>query len=172
MAVSSLVVGTNTYISLADAEIYFLDRLNIDTWTVASNDTKTKALLMACKIVDDQRYQGQPFLYTQSMAFPRYGLKNRQNQPIPTLATPDDVKWAQCEQALFILDQVASQDATSDRRQMIREGVSEVRIGDYSEKYRENKGSAVAYALCPMAKERLLPYLKSSFNGLSNGSYY
>jgi hypothetical protein len=167
-----LVVGTNTYISLADAETYFTDRLNITTWSAATDANKNKALLMACKIIDDQRYMGQPFNYLQSMAFPRYGLKTRQNQPIPTLATPDDVKWAQCEQALFILDQSGNEDATSERRQLIREGVIEMRIGDYSETYKDNKSGAVSYSLCPMAKERLLPYLQVAFNGFSQGSYF
>jgi hypothetical protein len=169
---ATLVVGTNTYISLADANTYFADRLNTDVWTAATDDQKNKALLMACKVIDDQRYQGQPFLYTQSLAFPRYGLTNRQRQPLPTLATPDDVKYAQCEQALFTLEMVNNYNATSERRQLIREGVSELKIGDYSEKYREDKGAAVSYALCPQAKERLLPYLQVSFSGLSQNSYY
>ena len=36
----AIVVGTNSYISLADAELYFADRLNVDNWDSKDDDDK------------------------------------------------------------------------------------------------------------------------------------
>ena len=55
----TLTVGTNTYISAADAEIYFDTRLFADTWTAASADDKAKALIMATKALDRLTLKGR-----------------------------------------------------------------------------------------------------------------
>jgi len=44
-----LTVGTNSYISLADALAYFDESLNYETWYAASERTKTRALMTASK---------------------------------------------------------------------------------------------------------------------------
>jgi hypothetical protein len=43
----SLSVGTNSYISNADADSFFDNRLNADAWTSATEDNQTKALITA-----------------------------------------------------------------------------------------------------------------------------
>lgn len=172
MATATLVVGTNTYITLAEANTYFADRLGIDAWTNATDDNKNKALLMACKIIDDQQYDGRPVSIVQSSAFPRYGLKNRQKQLLPSLSTPDDVKYAQAEQALYILEEYSTFDASSERLQLQREGVTRIKINDYEEQYSGKGTSGMGHSLCTNAKERLMPYLRITFNGLSSRSYF
>lgn len=172
MATATLVVGTNTYITLAEANTYFADRLGIDAWTNATDDNKNKALLMACKIIDDQQYDGRPVSIVQSSAFPRYGLSNRQKQLLPSLSIPDDVKYAQAEQAASILSDYSTFDASSERLQLQREGVTKMEIGDYKETYNGKGNYGIGYSLCTNAKERLMPYLRIRFNGLSTRSYF
>ena len=43
----ALVVGTNSYISVADADIYFSDNLQFDSWDDLTNNKKSRALVTA-----------------------------------------------------------------------------------------------------------------------------
>ena len=43
----AFVVGTNSYISVANADAYFADRLNGESWEVLDNSTKQRALVSA-----------------------------------------------------------------------------------------------------------------------------
>lgn len=143
---SSLVatVGSasaNTYASLAEAATYFGDRLNSDSWGIASADNRTRALLMAAKRLERENWIGGRVTSTQALAWPRAGAEKADSVPgiagddIPgagivswyrgnygtynagvdyydTDEVPQAIKDAQCELAMAYLTGYTDDDET------------------------------------------------------------
>lgn len=61
------------YIDNIDAETYFLTRLPSEEWDVALDDTKTKALSTATRLIDQLNFCGTKTDPLQELAFPRNG---------------------------------------------------------------------------------------------------
>lgn len=81
----SLTIGTNTWISLEDANTYFDTRLNSDEWDESSSETKVKALVTAFNKISNADFD------------------------LPDEATTA-MEQAQCEMALFLLLHQADMD--------------------------------------------------------------
>ena len=69
----ALVKGTNSYATVAEAETYFTDRLDVSAWEVASDSQKEQALVTATSILDDLSWTGIAVSESQLLAFPRIG---------------------------------------------------------------------------------------------------
>lgn len=69
----ALVKGTNSYVTLIEANDYFLDRLDVEAWTQASDPLKEQALVTATGVLDEMTWTGSAITDTQSLAFPRLG---------------------------------------------------------------------------------------------------
>lgn len=69
----ALVKGTNSYLTLAEANAYFADRIDVDAWASASDGAKQQALVTAAAMLDDLSWTGTAVSGDQSMAFPRIG---------------------------------------------------------------------------------------------------
>jgi len=67
----ALVKGTNAYASVADADAYFLDRIDSATWVSTSSTIRAQALVSAAAYLDSLEWVGQAISITQAMAFPR-----------------------------------------------------------------------------------------------------
>ena len=130
-----------SYVSLAEANEYFSNRLHVDAWTEASDADKEKALAMATKAIDRQRLNGRKTNPSQPLAFPRY----------PDAEIPQNVKEACCEEALAILER-----GNSQRRKLQQEGVQSFSIGNLSETFAAGAGRGM---LSQEAKELLQPWL-------------
>lgn len=109
----AIVVGTNSWLTLAEAEIYFSSRIGSAPWSALTDGDKEKYLISAFY-----------WLYYDS-AF-----------TAPSTATDDGVKFAQCEAALFL---IVYADEYGKRDALIASGVKEF---DYS-KWREVLGAEV-----------------------------
>lgn len=96
----TITVGTNSYISEDDADAYFAARLYSDAWDSATTDTREKAILMACRVLESQvAWMGQPLAADQVMAWPR-------KLPIyqaDVAYIPETIGEAQAELALYLL---------------------------------------------------------------------
>lgn len=136
-----LVVGTNSYISIEDAEIYFSMRLYSDTWNNATADQKSQALVMATRRIDRQRVTGRKADLVQKLQFPRAFYSPGLASLDYAAAYPSDgwlvekevaqcVKDACCEEALSMLNGI------SKRQDLQHQGVSSFTIGDLSETYK------------------------------------
>ena len=69
----TLTVGTNSYLSVADADSYWSAR-NDSTWSGASTAAKEKALIEATQYIDGAySFIGSIATSNQSLAWPRYG---------------------------------------------------------------------------------------------------
>jgi len=91
----TLVVGTNTYINLADADIYFNNRFGSATWLGMTDALKEQALVSATRLLDNYSdWIGEKTEEDQALQFPRNG----------DLSVPGNIIYAQCEIAISIAD--------------------------------------------------------------------
>jgi len=67
----ALVKGTNSYATLAEAELYFLDRIDVSAWTAADDTRKSQALITATGMLDLLSWSGGAVSESQPLAFPR-----------------------------------------------------------------------------------------------------
>lgn len=160
----SIIVGTNSYVSLDEAEQYFSGRLFTDEWDKADLITKEKALLMACRRIERLQFKGiKADPESQILQFPRalpavgmplYQSKHRFNLDY-TLSyivqdkVPEEVKQAQCEEALALLKY-----GNSTRTKLQEQNVVQIDFGSVSEEY---KGLGKLFS--KEAYELLKPYL-------------
>ncbi|MFA5456869.1 MAG: hypothetical protein WC261_04465 [Synergistaceae bacterium] len=115
---ASIIVGTNSWVTVAEAELYFEARLNATSWTGATATQKIQALIMAYRQLNSGQYS------------------------FPTVVV-DTMKYAQLEQALFLLAYSADIDA---RMALQAQGVTEA--GIVKEKY----SSAGTIPICAIAQ--------------------
>lgn len=97
----ALEVGTNSYISEADADTYFADRLNAESWT---GDNRSKALIQATKMIDFKKFKGVKTSEAQALKFPRIGLVD-DGVIVDRDTVPQKVKDATCELAIYLLQE-------------------------------------------------------------------
>jgi hypothetical protein len=150
----ALIVGTNSYISVADAETYFADQLDSATWTAATADQKAKALIAATRNIDLQLIKGQKKLDTQKLEFPRKYYKSGYWLVEDTV--PQSIINATCEEAQALL----KPEDTREKRKAA--GVKSVSIGDVSETYSDlaiNKASNNMSLISPVARQFISGYI-------------
>lgn len=141
---SAIIVGTNSYISTADASTYFSGRLGADAWDAASTGDKEKALIQACRAIERQALKGWKYDQTQTLAFPRtmFGIGPAWGtffvSNVPTV--PQVVKDAQCEEALALL-----QYKDSPRIEAQRQNVASISLGVGSESYTGRTRNMLSY---------------------------
>lgn len=105
------VENANTYISLANAEIYFESRANKAVWSGASDDDKNIALVDAARQMDMMfDWFGSRATEDQGLRFPRFSIYDPDGWMYDSNEIPSELKDAQCEIALGVL----AEDRTDD----------------------------------------------------------
>lgn len=148
----SLSIGINTYVSLSEAEQYFDGKLYADEWHNADDITKEKALKEACRRINRLAFKGEKADEAQLLAFPRkMPMFNRIGVIGFSTDTgiPEEVMWAQCEEALALL-----RYGNSARTKAQEQNVVRVSFGEVSEEYK-----ASLKLLSKEALELLRPYI-------------
>lgn len=106
----ALVVGTNSYISVADADTYFSNRLYSDNWDDALTADKEAALIQATRELDLMfNWYGDIADDDQSLRWPRSSVYNCDGVEIADDVIPTQIENATCEQAIYILSGDPSQ---------------------------------------------------------------
>lgn len=153
-----LEVGTNSYISVADADAYFNERLYSSSWDNATADDKARALIMATKAIDRQPLKGIKDMETQTLAFPRYDpskyldeVEYSNEDLVIEAEVPQIVLDAVCEEALALLDRGDDQ-----RAKLQQAGVKSFSLGSLSESYASGSGRGLT---SQQAKELMRPWL-------------
>jgi len=105
----ALVLNTNSYVELADADDYFETRIDSANWTDASDDVKEQALVTATQLIDEQAWIGYAVSSSQALAWPRknavyFDDKLGQEISIGSTEIPERVKIAVYEQALHLVN--------------------------------------------------------------------
>lgn len=108
----ALIVGTNSYETVAEADAYFDTRVASDDWFAASADTKEKALITATAMIDENVWIGTAVSPSQALAWPRNNatyadLKLGLVVTITSDSVPDRVLIAIREQALHLIQNAA-----------------------------------------------------------------
>lgn len=145
----------NSYVSVAEAEVYFGDRLHSLAWVGATADEKAVALLMAARRIDQSEFLGTRWKLEQSMAWPRYGVLDEDGWLIAADVIPERVKRAQMEEALGLL----TTDEDPDARDALA-GLSRVKV-DVVE-VEATGASGARTGLLPSTRRLLRPFLASS----------
>lgn len=90
----SLTVGTDTYVSLANADTYWANHYDSADWDAATDANKEKALRVATQYVD-KRYSwigSHPGTSSQNLAWPRLNAVDKQGRT--RTGIPDEIKDA------------------------------------------------------------------------------
>lgn len=144
----TLIVGTNSYLSLADAEAYFAARLRATAWASASDADKETALLQACRAIESlvPNWEGAPTVTGQALQWPRMEVPNRRTGGRTSgwpydgyayydmTAMPQPLTDAQCEEALELLARAQDLDMDDAERDRAR-GVVKTSIAKASVEY-------------------------------------
>jgi len=69
----ALSLTYNSYASVAEANYYFEDRMDVTAWTSATDVTRAKALVSASRQIDKENFVGSATSSTQALSFPRTG---------------------------------------------------------------------------------------------------
>ena len=69
----ALKKGVNSYRTVAEADLYFEDRLDAAAYTEAAEDLKAQSLITATSILDSMNWTGYAVSESQNLAFPRVG---------------------------------------------------------------------------------------------------
>jgi hypothetical protein len=102
----ALTKGTNSYVTVAEADAYFEDRLDAAAWDEATEAQKPQALVTATRILDDLKWTGVAVSVDQSLAFPRSGcyFDPRVGSSVEMSPTPKRIEVATCELAYHLLN--------------------------------------------------------------------
>lgn len=109
----AVVVGTNSYITRAEANTYFAEALHAATWDAATDENKDKALVTAFRMIDRQTWEGEKTVSSQVQEFPRTGLTDKDGNAVSSSSVPQEVKDGQAELALSLLDDLTVQSQAS-----------------------------------------------------------
>lgn len=120
--------GTNSYVTLVEADDYMEDVLNSDVWDSATDEVKGKALVTAWRLLEKQDWVGSKTNPVQPMEWPRKGVVDRDGNPVDDSTTPDDIKNGQIELAFALLKDEALQDAanTSTNEKVLQAGSARI----------------------------------------------
>ena len=142
----------NSYLTVADADDILDLRLGTSAWSSASTDDKGRALIMATRDIDSNRFQGERISSTQVLEFPRTYQREAATE------IPRDIQFACAEQALWCLQNSAT-GGRSERQQLRAEGVTSYTVGSLSETLSD--GISVGGGLSPDSARYLAGYLRN-----------
>ncbi len=130
----ALSKGVNSYGTVAEADAYFEDRLDVAAWTVAVEAEKAKALVTATSMIDGLEYIGVAVSESQALTFPKTGecyFDPRLSMAVSLSAdtVPNRVIKATFEQAYHLLNNDGLLDDTGSVKSLNIGGVelSEIR---------------------------------------------
>ncbi len=153
MAVN-LIVGTNSYVSLEDANTYFNERLYAEAWTSETDDDKkARALITATRKIDRLIIKGVKADSDQTLQFPRSIYSEDTKLWVEESEVSQSVKDAVCEEALALLKGIPK------RVELQAQGVKSFSLGSLSENYGSGK---IVKLISQEARELLQPYIAGS----------
>lgn len=132
------LANSNSYCTIAEADSYHEAHLYGEVWNEASPAQKTRALLMATRVLDLQvEWKGQTVSDLQALQWPRWAVPRRGGRWfIQPNEIPVFLKEATAELARHLL----IKDRTTDRSDR---GVASVTAGDVSVTFDKNDTSSV-----------------------------
>lgn len=143
--------NSESYASVADADLYFFARRGDTTWAAASTANKEKALRNATDYIEEKynaRFIGRKATKDQALAFPRSYIESYDGYAINSDEIPEKLKRATMELALRALSEDLLPDLANPGE--IKSETNE--IGDLKQSitYLAGKGNIKAYRSATM----------------------
>lgn len=130
----ALIVGVESYCTLAEAAAYWAARLAPAAWVEADDARREQALRMACGRLERYLYVGAPTGPDQRLKWPRRGVRDEHGALLESSAVPQCVKDAQAEEAAWLL--MLEADGGAQQRALLQaQGVKSVSLDGVSESY-------------------------------------
>jgi len=102
--IPALIVGTNSYVSLAQANDVASTRLFSIAWIAGTDATRAKALITATAVLDRMRWLGRKLVPTQPLEWPRVPDRAIPGYPLAVAVVPP-ITTATIELAIHLLGQ-------------------------------------------------------------------
>lgn len=127
----ALVLGTNTYVTMVEADAYFSTRIDAGAWLNAQDDDQESALVTATLLLDENQFIGVAVSSTQSLAWPRkdaiyFDPKLGIEKSVTTETYPKQIKMATYELALHLLTNENLLDNKTQTFERIKVGSIEI----------------------------------------------
>ena len=159
----ALTVGTNSYVTLAEAATYCSTRANLPSDIGTKTDAeKEAALIQAAQIIEMKSYLGSRSSSSQALSFPRSGLYI-DGITVDSGAVPQRIKDAQVELAISICaeDDYMNVDDMS--------GFSSVKVGPIEIETKSSSPGAGGMKKLPAIVSQLLSFAIAPSNRLYLG---
>lgn len=128
---------SNSYVTVAEADTYFDERLAVTEWTdLSGDDDKVRALIMATRRLDLEEYEGEKADIAQALKWPRIYATDDDGEEYDSDTIPTIVQHSTYELALELLK---AGDPLGDTG---LDGFEEVRIGPIMVKPRVSEKAA------------------------------
>lgn len=158
----TLVPDANSYISVAEADSYWVDHGSPVQWTGLTEDEKEVALIQATEYLETN-YCFRSCLQstTQSLSFPRLAFYDKEGRLLAGEGViPKQIKNAQAELALrVVIDNSARLDTSPSDSNIIEE-----KVGDHEITFSEPNSQS--YNLYPYVQKLLRNFILSSLNSV------
>ena len=154
----AIIVGENSYITVAEADAILVDYFDTESWDTQTTLNKEKALKMATRNIDTLSLQGKKYLLDQELEFPRnYAIFDEDGE------IEAKVKIATAVESLKILDN-RSNETMSDIANLGITGRSiEGTAVSYSEKIIMSERKRKDDLMSEVARKELKYWIKKSF---------
>ena len=124
----ALSKGVNSYLTVAEANDYFTNRIDVDSWDAANDAKKEKALITASLQFNNLNWVGTLSDDDQDLAFPRDGsyydpMAGKQIVLDP-LVVPNRILLAVCEQAYYYINNTSLLDASLGPTEITVDGIT------------------------------------------------
>lgn len=147
--------NSNSYATLIEAKTYFDARLHTDIWTDSTDDVKNKALAMATRRIEQEKFYGDRATNTQKLKFPRVNIGYLDGVLLDSII-PEMLKEAQFELAIHLLSTDMSQKSVDTGN------IAEASMGSFSVKYAIDKSDNVSTSY-----DEIPPFVSSLLSELS-----
>ena len=157
-----LEIGKKSYISVDEADEYFLGRLGADFWETLDKSHKEKALVTATRKIDTLPFVGYKQNPKQPLQFPRFYYTSC--NLTQTDFIPQSLKDAVCEEALTTLQYIES-NSEEVYNGAIQDNYQTLKLGDASITYGgSNNSNTSSNLLSETAKHLLSGLIKTGFD--------
>jgi len=150
--------NANSYSDLATANTYLDDSVRAGAWEFLDDDTKSRALITATRLIDKQCLVGEQTDPDQPLHFPATGVVDKEGDEVPDNEVPLGVVYATIELAYGLSQNEALETSanTGSNTKRLRAGSAEI------EKFRPGSasGSAGVKRFPTIVQEYLAPFLK------------
>ena len=179
MALDATVGGASadSYATLIEAVTILGARLQTGAWDDAVEDVQEIAMRAAAIMLDTLDLGGYRVSRTQARRFPRYAVCDRDGFQIDSTTIPGDVKRAQVELSVTLLEKVAAVSGTSGANTILSAltGLSSVKVGSLEVKKEDSATASRSESqsvadVKPLAtvtvRQLMAPYLRASPNSI------